>query len=75
MPKSRRPRAHKEYSFNLPCEGKNRYETEKDAQDGADFHMLEDMTLNLAVYHCPYCGHWHMTSHDDTGWRSEMPKQ
>ena len=75
MSKTRRPRTHKEYTFNLPCEGKNHYNSEKEAQDAAEFHMLEDMNIHLAVYECNYCGYWHMTSHDDSNWRKEMPKQ
>lgn len=62
MVKSRRPRQHKEYKFSLPCEGKNQYKTQKDAVDAADFHMLENMNIELDVYECDVCGYWHMTS-------------
>ena len=75
MPKSRRPRGHKEYSPILPCEGKNRYKTEAEARDAADFHMLENMNVELAVYQCSICGYWHMTSQIETDWRKEMPKR
>ncbi|UTX50995.1 hypothetical protein KI440_02195 [Candidatus Saccharibacteria bacterium TM7i] len=75
MPKSRRTRTHKEYAFHLPCEGKNRYDTEKEASDAADFHMLENMNIDLMVYQCAICGYWHMTSRAETNWRDEMPKQ
>ena len=75
MAKSRRPRLHKEYTPLLPCETKNRYKAEEDARDAAEFHMLEDMTIQLDVYQCTVCGYWHMTSRAEGDWRKEMPKQ
>ena len=75
MAKSRRPHTHKEYAFHLPCEGKNQYKTEAEAQDAAEFHMLEDMTVELAIYKCTICGYWHMTSQQPVDWRKEMPKR
>lgn len=62
MPRSRRPNSHKEYTYFLPCEGKNQYETEIAARDAADFHMLENMNIDLDVYHCHVCRFWHMTN-------------
>ena len=75
MSKTRRPRTHKEYTPLLPCEGKNQYKTEAEAVDAAEFHMLEDMTVELAVYQCHVCSYWHMTSQAATDWRKEMPKR
>ena len=49
------------HSFIVPCEGKKRFETEADAIDGADFHMLENMNIDLSVYQCHICHYWHMT--------------
>ena len=74
MAKSRRPRSHKEYTPLLPCETKNQYKTEADACDAAEFHMLENMNIDLTVYQCTVCSYWHMTSRTASDWRKEMPK-
>lgn len=75
MTKSRRPTSHKEYFYSLPCEGKNQYSSEKEAQGAADYHMLENMNVELEVYQCNVCSYWHMTRKDTSQWRKEMPKQ
>lgn len=40
---------------------KRRYKNEKDAQNAAEFQMLENMTLELSVYKCDLCIYWHLT--------------
>lgn len=45
--------------------GKNRYESEGEAELVAREVELRDLTrqLKLKVYHCSFCGGWHLTSH------------
>lgn len=75
MAKSKRPQSHKEFTPLLPCEGKNRYSTQKEAQGAAEFHMLENMNIELEVYECATCGYWHMTSVKEYNWRKDIPKR
>ncbi len=71
----RRSRTHKEYHYALPCEGKNQYTSQDEAQRAADFHMLENMNIELTVYECPVCRFWHMTTETPYNWRDEMPRR
>lgn len=52
------------------CGGKNRYTTRQEAELVAEQQMLlfASEGLRLYVYHCAYCGGWHLTSHRDP-WR------
>lgn len=49
------------HTFDLPCDGKKCFASEKEALDAADFHMLENMNVELGVYQCAQCMYWHMT--------------
>lgn len=75
MVKSKRSYVHKEFLYYLPCEGKNQYQTHEAAQVAADFHMLENMNIELEVYECTTCGYWHMTRVKDYNWRKDLPKR
>ena len=52
----------KAYRFDLTCEGKRFFETEHAALEAADIRMLENMSVNIGIYQCPSCRHWHLTS-------------
>lgn len=45
--------------------GKNKYNSEREAEDVARAQELNDLTgqLRLRVYHCMFCGGWHLTKH------------
>jgi hypothetical protein len=50
------------YSFQLPCRQKQMFATEALALTAADFHMLENMSIELDVYRCEVCLFWHLTT-------------
>lgn len=56
-----RKKVSKGYSFRLDCENKRAFATEDEAQRAAEYQMLQFMELNLVVYQCHICGHWHLT--------------
>jgi len=41
------------------CTGKRRYRTAADALDAA---LIAGVERRRKAYHCPLCGHWHLTS-------------
>jgi hypothetical protein len=41
------------------CTGKRRYRSQGDALDAAAIAGVE---RRRKAYHCPLCGHWHLTS-------------
>lgn len=41
---------------------KRNFKNQHDAQKAAEFHMLENMQLELSVYQCDMCQYWHLTS-------------
>jgi rubrerythrin len=45
----------------MSCQAKRRYKSEKEALKIADLQMLQNMSLELAVYKCDICGFWHLT--------------
>jgi hypothetical protein len=59
--KKRRSTPPDTYDFYLPCEFKQQYKSEKEALEGAELRMLENMRIELTVYECPVCRHWHLT--------------
>ena len=52
----------KVYRFDLTCDGKRFFTTESEALEAADIRMLENMNIDMGVYQCPTCFHWHLTS-------------
>jgi hypothetical protein len=42
------------------CRRKRRFETEREADDAAYRARMEGR--QLAIYHCDFCGGWHLTS-------------
>lgn len=62
MPRKNFVRKISRTPFAQPCAAKHRYTSEKAAQNAADLSMLERSAVTLSVYHCPYCGGWHLTS-------------
>ncbi len=65
MPRKNRSIKHQPYSANLPSCGKRRFNNANDAQAAAEFQMLQDMNLELAIYQCDSCRHWHLTRNTD----------
>lgn len=49
------------YSPRLDCENKRAFATEAEAQAAAEHQMFQYMELDLEVYQCHICGHWHLT--------------
>ncbi|MDO4271528.1 MAG: hypothetical protein Q4C83_00900 [Candidatus Saccharibacteria bacterium] len=47
--------------------GKNRYTSEQEAQLVADQQeiIFSNQGLKLRVYHCAFCGGWHLTKRRD----------
>lgn len=47
--------------------GKVRYDSEREAKLVAEQQELifTNNNLQLKVYHCPYCGGWHLTKRQD----------
>lgn len=45
--------------------GKNRYASEREALEVAEQQeiIFANQGLKLKVYHCPFCGGWHLTKH------------
>jgi len=62
MPKYPRKSDYNTYTPKLPCEGKRVFADEKTALVAADLRMLDHLGLEIAVYQCNVCGHWHLTS-------------
>jgi hypothetical protein len=52
----------KAYRFDLTCEGKRFFKSEKEALEAADFRMLENMSVTIGIYQCATCRYWHLTS-------------
>jgi len=46
------------------CNGKNCYNSQKEAEQVARMQEMQDLKqeLKIGVYHCLYCGNWHLTS-------------
>lgn len=45
------------------CEGKKRYETQKEAEHGRNYLVIKTMDQHKSyvnVYHCKFCGGWHV---------------
>lgn len=53
---------YRAYRFDLPCEDKKVYSTEKEAIEASEARMAEHLGLELAIYQCNVCQSWHLTS-------------
>lgn len=51
---------HQPSSNRIIC-NKRCYRNEKEAQNAAEFQMLENMSLELSIYRCNLCRYWHLT--------------
>lgn len=49
----------------MKCQEKNAYPSRSMAERAMHKRMRDNRTLELRVYCCPVCGHWHMTSKQD----------
>lgn len=47
------------------CESKAWFKSEKEAIEASEMRMLDNMTVNLAVYQCNICRNWHLTRTDN----------
>lgn len=61
MPRRSETPKHQPFRFGSNCESKRRFDTERKAQEAADYQMLMKPELELAVYKCELCGGWHLT--------------
>lgn len=43
------------------CQSKSWYKTESEALEAAELRMLDNMSVELAVYRCNICTNWHLT--------------
>jgi hypothetical protein len=62
MPRQNKTIPHQPLRTNNSCSSKRRYISEQQALDTADYQMLLNPTVQLAVYHCDQCGGWHLTN-------------
>ena len=53
------------YRYRDICATKRQFKNEAEALEAAEFRMLENMTIDLTVYHCLVCNHWHLTRQVD----------
>lgn len=61
MPRKNHQIPHKKQNYVAGCHGKRKFKTEREALAAADYQMLVKPRLELAVYHCDFCNHWHLT--------------
>lgn len=65
MPRRNNTPPHHPLRLRLDCSEKRRYATEREARETADYQMLLNLDLELAVYKCELCGGWHLTRQTD----------
>ena len=65
MPRKNKATKHTPYTADHLFCVKKCFKNEKEAQSAAEFHMLEDMRLELSVYKCNMCKYWHLTRNID----------
>jgi hypothetical protein len=61
IPRPRRRKVKTPFQPDLNCTSKRQFKTEAAAKEAAEFGMLQHMTVELDVYHCPNCNFWHLT--------------
>jgi len=48
--------------YKLPCQDKRKFSNQSNVEKAIELAMLQTPQLELATYHCPHCGNWHLTS-------------
>lgn len=66
MPRKNRSIKHQPFSSNDLFCTKRKFRNEKEAQEAAEFQMLQDMNLELSIYKCDMCIYWHLTRNTDS---------
>lgn len=61
MPRKNRQIKHIPFKIVNNCDRKCRYKDEKKALEAADYQMLVNQGLEIAVYKCDLCLMWHLT--------------
>ena len=62
MPRKNRPIKYTRSSVTINnCDSKRRYNSEREAINTAEYQMLINQNLELAVYKCDMCFKWHLT--------------
>ena len=62
MPRRNNTPKHRPFISSSNCLQKRAFTSENEAMKAAELQMLGTPSLELAAYHCPYCGKWHLTS-------------
>ncbi len=65
MPRKNKSMKHQPYATSMSSCTKRQFKTANDAEEAAEFQMLENMSLELAVYQCDSCRYWHLTRNTD----------
>jgi hypothetical protein len=65
MPRINRIVKHQPLIISKFACNKKRYQNARQAQDAAEFQMLENMNVNLSIYKCDLCSYWHLTRNID----------
>lgn len=60
---------HRRYTT---CWRKRRYESEKEALDVVKKRLEEGGVFGLSVYHCEFCGCWHIGHRKERDWYSKV---
>lgn len=63
MPRRNRPikHIHTKLVINDNCNPKRKFGSEREALRAAEYQMLINPNLDLAVYQCDVCFKWHLT--------------
>ena len=62
MPRRHSAAKHTPFMLSAPCARKKSYPTENEAKKATEEGSLRDPQIELAVYKCPYCSKWHISS-------------
>ncbi|OIP85825.1 hypothetical protein COV88_02265 [Candidatus Saccharibacteria bacterium CG11_big_fil_rev_8_21_14_0_20_41_19] len=63
MPRRNKPIKHvyRNVKPGATCDSKRQFINEREAVKAAEFQMLVNLNLELAVYQCDACFKWHLT--------------